>query len=313
MPERLRPRWSVVIPAYDCAAFLRDSLGGVLAQDPGSETMEIVVVDDHSHDDCEGTVRALAGDRVKYTRQPRNVGLVANLNTCLRHATGELVHILHADDIVARGFYSAMDAVFANDPTLGAAFCRVTYRDVRSGTDSIEPPLQENGGLIPNALNRILLSAPQMVASVVRRDVYESIGGFDTRFTCSCEDWEMWVRVAMHYPIGYEPTALATYRFMRDGSLTSVHRETGRYAADLALAHSVVDSYAPPAYRDLLSQARHGSADWILDQVAIPLSLEGKTVPTIRNVCHALRCSPSLKNFRTGFRCLTNLLRGRPS
>jgi hypothetical protein len=123
----------------------------------------------------------------------------------------------------------------------------------------------------------------------------------------------MWVRVAMHYPIGYEPTALATYRFMRDGSLTSVHRETGRYAADLALAHSVVDSYAPPAYRDLLSQARHGSADWILDQVAIPLSLEGKTVPTIRNVCHALRCSPSLKNFRTGFRCLTNLLRGRPS
>lgn len=303
-----RPRWSVLVPAYNCAAFLPDSLGGVLRQDLGPHAMEIVVIDDHSDDECERTVRALGGDRVQYVRQVDRVGLVSNLNSCIQHARGELVHILHADDFVSDGFYEAMDAIFRADPAIGAAFCRVTYRDEKHGVDSPEPLLQETSGRIPDAVKRILLTGPQMSAGVVRREVYESVGGFNSRLTCSCEDWEMWVRIALRYPIGFEPTPLATYRYMRDGSLTSVHSETGRYAGDLVRAHRIVESYAPRRYRQLLRQARTSSADWMLANVALPFSLEGRTLPTVRNVWHALRCSPSPAHFRTGVRCLLNLV-----
>ena len=41
-----RPRWSVMIPTYNCAALLRQTLESVLAQDPGPEVMQIEVIDD---------------------------------------------------------------------------------------------------------------------------------------------------------------------------------------------------------------------------------------------------------------------------
>ncbi|MEQ9234992.1 MAG: glycosyltransferase [Coleofasciculus sp. E2-BRE-01] len=43
-----RPLWSVMIPTYNCAQYLRETLANVLAQDPGSEVMQIEVIDDHS-------------------------------------------------------------------------------------------------------------------------------------------------------------------------------------------------------------------------------------------------------------------------
>lgn len=61
----MRPTWSVVIPTYNCADFLRITLKGVLDQDPGPDEMQIEVVDDVStKDDPEGVVRELGKGRV---------------------------------------------------------------------------------------------------------------------------------------------------------------------------------------------------------------------------------------------------------
>ena len=46
-----RPVWSVMIPTYNCAKYLRETLVSVLAQDPGPEQMQIEVVDDYSTKD----------------------------------------------------------------------------------------------------------------------------------------------------------------------------------------------------------------------------------------------------------------------
>jgi glycosyltransferase involved in cell wall biosynthesis len=308
---RRAPHWSVVIPAYNCAAFLHESLGGVIGQDPGAEAMDIVVVDDHSDDQCEEAVRSIAGERARYIRQPRRVGLVSNLNTALGHARGELVHILHADDAVLNGFYSAMGALLAREPSAGAAFCRVIHRDERSGSESLGPLLQTEAGLIRDALATVLVTGPPTSSVVVRRSVYEKVGGFDSRFLCSCEDWEMWVRIAANYPMSYEPAPLAKYRFMREGSLTAVNRDTGRYARDMALAHRIVDACAPAGYAHTLSAARASSADWILANIALPLSLEGKVWPAVHNAWHGIRCSPSRKSFHAGLQCLRNLVHPR--
>src|SRR5918912_1129900 len=100
VPEgTVRPFWSVMIPTYHCARFLRQTLESVLAQDPGSESMQIEVVDDGSTlDDPEKVVKDVGQGRVAFYRQPQNVGHTKNFETCLKRARGKVVHLMHGDD-----------------------------------------------------------------------------------------------------------------------------------------------------------------------------------------------------------------------
>jgi hypothetical protein len=74
----------------------------------------------------------------------------------------------------------------------------------------------------------------------VRRTMYEALGGFDDRLTCS-EDWEMWVRIAAARPVWYEPQVLASYR-MHGASNTARHY---RLAEELAYTRKAIDLFSP--------------------------------------------------------------------
>ena len=125
-----RPLWSVMIPTFHCARFLHQTLDSVLSQDPGPDVMQTEVIDDCStQDDPESVVRAAAGERVHFFRQPKNVGYTRNFETRLQRARGHLVHLLHGDDAVRHGFYRRTAQPFAENLQLGAAFCRHVIMD----------------------------------------------------------------------------------------------------------------------------------------------------------------------------------------
>ncbi|TAN02313.1 MAG: glycosyltransferase, partial [Chitinophagaceae bacterium] len=70
-----RPLWSVMIPAYNCAQYLTETLESVLQQDPGELKMQIEVCDDASADaDIKQLVADIGKGRIAYFRQPENVG-----------------------------------------------------------------------------------------------------------------------------------------------------------------------------------------------------------------------------------------------
>src|SRR5678815_5469359 len=125
-----RPLWSVMIPTYNCASYLRETLASVLAQDPGPERMQIEVVDDCStKDDPQAVVREVGMGRVVFHRQRANVGHTQNFETCLQRSRGYLIHLLHGDDAVRPGFYATIEAIFAGHPEIGAAFSRNMFID----------------------------------------------------------------------------------------------------------------------------------------------------------------------------------------
>jgi glycosyltransferase involved in cell wall biosynthesis len=239
-----------MVPAYDCAAYLSDALRSVLAQDPGPQEMQIEVVDDGSAEDLESVVRQVGRGRVAYHRQPRNVGHIANFATCLERSRGQFIHLLHGDDLVRPGFYRALEAGFESSEAVGACFCNWEIIDPAGTVTAVANAEQPNAGPLADALAR--LAAEQRIvtpAIAVRRSVWETLGGFDSRLMCA-EDWEMWVRIAAHYPIWYEPRCLAAYR-RHDRS------NSGRHFADASeLGYTLL---AMKIFRPLLPSSRAGA------------------------------------------------------
>ena len=97
---------------------------------------------------------------------------------------------------------------------------------------------------MPGAQIRLATEQRIMTPSIaVRRAVYEKLGGFDKRLTCS-EDWEMWVRIAAYFPFWYEPRALAAYR-LHDNSNTARHIRSGEDMAYTRMAIRIFRDYLP--------------------------------------------------------------------
>jgi glycosyltransferase involved in cell wall biosynthesis len=235
-----------MIPTFNCAPLLRETLHSVISQDPGAHVMQIEVVDDHSQkDDPEEVVNQFRG-RVSFYRQHQNVGYIRNFNTCIQRARGHVVHILHGDDYVLDGFYDRLQPAFLRDKQIGAAFCRSIYLGQQGQQQSLTPLERPDAGLLPNWLE-IIATRPRLTTPslVVRREVYESLGGFDDRFRCAGEDWEMCVRIATRYDVWFEPEPLAVYRVARPGSLMDSNWKQTRTLRDMKVATEIIESYLP--------------------------------------------------------------------
>lgn len=226
-----RPLWSVMIPTFNCAAYLRETLASVLQQDPGPEVMQIEVVDDVStKDDPEAVVREMGGGRVAFHRQPANRGPIGNFNTCVERARGQLVHILHGDDWVSPGFYERVGRAAGERPDLAFFHVRSFVVDAGGALEEVSPRVKalEAGG---HDVTSYHYENPfRTPGAVVRRAFYEAHGGFDLRLP-HVADWEMWVRairlgggLALNEP-------LAWYRYF-PANHTGQLRRTGENLRD---------------------------------------------------------------------------------
>ena len=261
-----RPLWSVVIPTYNCAHYLRETLISVLAQDPGEKVMEIIVVDDHStKDDPETVVKEFGQGRVQFIKQEKNVGKVKNYETGLFASRGRYIHQLHGDDLVYDGFYKEMEALFNANSNAGAAFSRTNYIDYGSRITGVTGMIQNNEGTVPDMLEKLYtqqyIQTPSMV---VKRAVYETIGCFDRRLNCM-EDWEMWIRIANNYSIASSNKVLAAYRSHHNNATNKTFMD-GTALQTHQLICNLVDGYIEPNIKMNFSKIRNQkqAAFWLL-------------------------------------------------
>jgi glycosyltransferase involved in cell wall biosynthesis len=193
-PGQQRPLWSVMIPAYNCARFLGQTLESVLAQDPGPEQMQIQVVDDCStQDDPQQVVREVGQGRVEYYRQPENVGINPNFNTCIARSKGHLVHILHGDDYVLPDFYTRVAKAAAEHPDLAAFFVRCMVIDEENALMSLSGRIRSLESPTRDVKELYYWNSILTPGAVIRRSFYEQYGGFILNLI-HVADWEMWAR-----------------------------------------------------------------------------------------------------------------------
>jgi hypothetical protein len=175
--------------------------------------MEILISDDSPNSSAARDVaERLAPGRVAYHPNATSLGLAGNWNACVGRARGRWVHILHQDDLVLPGFYERLSAADSAAPMPGAAFCQHVVGDDLGNWVHLSPLERREPGVLEGWLERIATFQRLHTPSIaVRRDVYEALGGYTPELVMVL-DWEMWVRIAAHYPVWYEPTPLALYR-----------------------------------------------------------------------------------------------------
>lgn len=304
-----RLRWSVMIPTYNCAHQVGATIESVLVQARGPEQMEIVVVDDASGDDIAGTVAAYDG-RVRLHRQPVNLGVPDNLTEAIRLSRGELVHILHGDDLVLPGFYDAMEDALS-DAEAGAAFCRYAYVDGQGREKGLGPLAMSTMGRLPDALRFLASEQRIMTPSIcVRRTAYERLGGFHPDLRCA-EDWEMWVRIARYYPVVYVPLVLARYR-MQDDSNTGRNVAAARDVYFNGVAIEIIRSHLPADIADeVAGQARRTYARAAL-RTALGCARRGDLRAALAQLRAGLRLDPSPATWGAGLVALLHVIMVTP-
>lgn len=201
-----------MIPTFNCAKFLAQTIKSVLDQGFSQDEMEIIVIDDVStNDDPLAVVLEVGGARVKFVKNEMNLGATANFNRCIELSTGKLVHILHGDDWVAPGFYEEIARLEEEAPDC-AFYATRTVAVEEDGTwkwiSRRNKALEQASNDASECSSEQFFQTPSVV---VRRDFYEQSGGF-CQSLYHVADWEMWVR-AIHAGSGIiSSKALAYYR-----------------------------------------------------------------------------------------------------
>src|SRR5205814_7529317 len=96
--DKRAPRVTVVIPTFNRASLLRESIESVLAQ--SFTDFELLVADNGSTDDTPRLVASIEDPRVGADRLETNIGMIGNLDRSLSMGTGPYLVVLHDDDLL---------------------------------------------------------------------------------------------------------------------------------------------------------------------------------------------------------------------
>jgi glycosyltransferase involved in cell wall biosynthesis len=259
-PGVVRPRWSVMIPVFNGAATIAETLSSVLQHGPSESDTQIAVVDNVSTDTTLAVVDDViaannAQDRVEVIRNATNLGMAGNWTECIRQARGEFVHILHADDFVRPGFYAAVEAAFAACPVADLCLVRALVVDANGEAERLAGRKGRTGDVL---IAETLAYGNEFYTPgvVVRRACYERIGGFSPSLIY-VPDWEMWLRVLAQGCGVYVNDSLVHYREAA-GNLTNRFSQTAEDIRELEQFSEVlarrVPGFVPLRWRLFMKQ-----------------------------------------------------------
>lgn len=223
----MKPDVSVVMAAYDDAAYLAETIDSVLSQ--AGPSLELVVVDDGSRDDSRGIVEryATADPRVRLVAGEHQGLTRALIRGCRLAAAGTIAR-QDVADVSRPGRLAAQKAALDADPALAFVSC---WTDVcgpeweflyaRRGTGAARRPVDA----VDRAGGRAtLLDAPTHHGSVMfRKAAYDRAGGYRSEFYLA-QDRDLWFRLAEVGRLQVLDQPLYAARVL-PASRTATHRE----------------------------------------------------------------------------------------
>jgi glycosyltransferase involved in cell wall biosynthesis len=216
-PTAKRPKVAIGLPVYNGATYLRDALDGILAQ--RFTDFEVLISDNGSVDDTEAICRdyATRDARIRYVRQPENLGAAHNFNYVFHHTSAPYFRWAAHDDIMDVDYLSDCMAAFDADSGDGVLAYPRTMRIDAQGQRLglfLDPALAYDLNPAQRLAALIAPEDPKMslaimcfpVFGLVRRDILEKtslIANFprsDTLLIVELALWGRWISIeAPHF------------------------------------------------------------------------------------------------------------------
>ncbi|MFI7674916.1 glycosyltransferase family 2 protein [Actinophytocola sp. NPDC049390] len=160
----------IMMPFYGDAAMMRASVRSVLEQD--DPRWRLTVVDDNPADDpaVAEWFAGLGDDRVRYLRNPENLGLTGNFNRCLELVEHELAVLIGCDDLMLPNYVGVVRGVHVDHPDAG--IIQPGVRVIDSAGDETKTLVDEAKRLLytPRFDRRLTLAGEELAVSLLRGD-----------------------------------------------------------------------------------------------------------------------------------------------
>ena len=196
---------SVITAVYNNRDTIADALDSVLTQTHGD--VELIVIDGGSTDGTLEILRHYA-DRISVLVSEPDNGIYDALNKGLQLATGEIVGFLHSDDVFADADALARIAKVFATPGVDAVYGDLEY--VKKSAPEVVVRYWKSGEYSADKLRHGWM--PPHPTFYVKRDVYERLGGFDTRYRIAA-DYDCMLRfLGVGVQVAYLPQVLVRMR-----------------------------------------------------------------------------------------------------
>jgi glycosyltransferase involved in cell wall biosynthesis len=255
MSEPLRV--SVITPFLNAGRFIEESIESVLAQT--CDQWELLLVDDGSTDGSTAIAQRYAAahpEKIRYFAHEgrRNRGASASRNLGARHAAGEYLAFLDADDVYLADKLQEQVPLLDGHPEVGMVYAATEYWYSWSGRrkDVGRDWIWRKFGAAPDTVidpPRMLIAflqdggtVPCMGSVLVRRAALEQVGGWEDSFKYICTDQVFHAKLCLRFPVLIADSCWDKYRQHENSSCQAVAR-AGQSAAAFERYLTWLESY----------------------------------------------------------------------
>lgn len=226
------PTVSVIIPSYNHERFIEECIQSVLNQT--FQDFEIIITDDASIDQTVELIEQFKDSRIKLFRHLKNKGASIAANNCITHAQGKYIAMLSSDDAWYPEKLEIQVEYLEQHPEIGAVFGKVDWVDETGQIITNKNFPYTNLFEVSNRSRFEWLSYFFYTGnclchpcSLVRRECYQKTGLFNPAFA-NLPDFDLWIRLCLHYEITILDQKLIRFRKMADESNASANTITTR-------------------------------------------------------------------------------------
>lgn len=211
----MKRKFSVIMPLYNKAPYVRKALESIVSQT--CKDWELIIVDDGSTDNSLEVVNEYSRDVLcvmcdvcKNVRviQQKNAGVAAARNRGVAESHGEYVCFLDADDWWEPTFLEEIDRLIMEYPDAGIYASNYIY--YKPSKTHVALNLPRGYMNYPKAYYEGAAMPVWTGATCMPRKVFDEMGGFPVGIKLG-EDFLLWAKTALHYPVAFCEKPLAYY------------------------------------------------------------------------------------------------------